>query len=822
MTGRHAYPKVRAVIKMVLRMYSMTIYMIYICCISVLLGKSGSSCSVGNSQPLKHSSDNRLCDPSNCNYRVTESGITATCTDGDVRHTLSSLPSDISELDYTINQPFDDHNVDFTRLSSLTSLRLTAPPLTSYDVPRSQILGSKIFNGLHRLKRLQIHLNLDWLNPDALTVLPSLTDLDLSHTRNLNGEKVSSILSAIANASIPLRKLNLTNVRFPLSRDIPLNVRLQVLRPLDGVPLEELDISDNGLVTLHSGYSRYLPTLKRFRWRSHIVVMDNYEDSWACSVLDFLVHPNITYVDMGNDGPPQQISGILESERRRVRNVQRQSPSGELLCDMVQKMCPHMQETVPCDIFPIDLLDPGCFAGVVIPIRSMETVSYSHSDFTMHRSLDGLLNGDVAFCITPNNNFRYMDFSFNNFGDSAMMLAMRGYSNMQYLNLQGDKLTVVDFEVFWPLPKLEVLLLSGNNLNLRDDSESRLFRIHSQLRVLDLEDTGTTCLSFQQFEHLINLNFLNLSRNSLISFDVNITGLKQLHYLNLSYNRLNFLPGHVTSHLDQLANVTLDISENGYLSCQCIDIDFVRWLHQSTIHFANKGSTLCSHPYLGTTSPWNIDLSGLVSHCHPSYTHVIVISVSTSVSVLALAGSAYLIYRRRWMIRLYFYTARNAWRKEQVGPSSKRTFRYDAFVVYNADDRQWVHGTLRPILEDDRGLRLCLHYRDFIPGRFVVDTIVESIDKSRKTILVLSPNFLKSDWCYFEYQMARQTLITEGRDVLILVKIGDLPTSKLSRTMARLLQEKTYLEWTRHSEGQTLFWTQLLKAIREENETDER
>ena len=46
--------------------------------------------------------------------------------------------------------------------------------------------------------------------------------------------------------------------------------------------------------------------------------------------------------------------------------------------------------------------------------------------------------------------------------------------------------------------------------------------------------------------------------------------------------------------------------------------------------------------------------------------------------------------------------------------------KYDIFVSYDSSDSQWVLDTLRPELEERRGLTLCLHERDFTPGKSVV------------------------------------------------------------------------------------------------------
>ena len=105
----------------------------------------------------------------------------------------------------------------------------------------------------------------------------------------------------------------------------------------------------------------------------------------------------------------------------------------------------------------------------------------------------------------------------------------------------------------------------------------------------------------------------------------------------------------------------------------------------------------------------------------------------------------------------------------------QRQYDYDAFVIYTHADSQWVIHQLRPQLEDNRPkLRLCLHHRDWLAGPDITDNIVESIEASRKSLLVVSNAFAASSWCQFELTMAQTRLFEEDRDNLILVLLEEI------------------------------------------------
>ncbi len=58
-------------------------------------------------------------------------------------------------------------------------------------------------------------------------------------------------------------------------------------------------------------------------------------------------------------------------------------------------------------------------------------------------------------------------------------------------------------------------------------------------------------------------------------------------------------------------------------------------------------------------------------------------------------------------------------------------------------DSDLVYDHLVPQLDDNCGLRLCLHHRDFAPGRTIFENIVDSLEKSRSCVIVLSKDYAK-------------------------------------------------------------------------------
>ncbi|ESO82347.1 hypothetical protein LOTGIDRAFT_98144, partial [Lottia gigantea] len=123
---------------------------------------------------------------------------------------------------------------------------------------------------------------------------------------------------------------------------------------------------------------------------------------------------------------------------------------------------------------------------------------------------------------------------------------------------------------------------------------------------------------------------------------------------------------------------------------------------------------------------------------------------------------------------------------------------YDAFVSYCSVEENWVLDVLLPKLETPQNgepsFKLCLHQRDFIGGKNIQDNIIDSIDNSRHTILILSRSFLKSMWGLQEFRYAYQESITKKRRHLIIVFYEKIPEEEMDTVLKCCIKTFTYLD----------------------------
>ena len=71
---------------------------------------------------------------------------------------------------------------------------------------------------------------------------------------------------------------------------------------------------------------------------------------------------------------------------------------------------------------------------------------------------------------------------------------------------------------------------------------------------------------------------------------------------------------------------------------------------------------------------------------------------------------------------------------------------YHVFIAHSRVQSEFVEGTLRKRLQDDYHIKCCGVDEDFRPGVSLVNNTVNCIKKSRKVILLVSKDYLESNW----------------------------------------------------------------------------
>ncbi|XP_046394524.1 toll-like receptor 2 [Ischnura elegans] len=317
----------------------------------------------------------------------------------------------------------------------------------------------------------------------------------------------------------------------------------------------------------------------------------------------------------------------------------------------------------------------------------------------------------------------------------------------------------------WPTDGMQALYFSSNPLGSTKD----LIAPKTQIRFIDLHDC-----------------FLR---------DVKGVSFQYVEKVDLSSNYIPAISYEERKILSQVK--TVNLTENQF-NCDSCDLrEFQQWLN-STGRNITEGvqSLMCAAPpplrrdkVKVIEARYNEDL------CRGPNLPVVLGSTFSGIALIAalLAGVLY-IYRFETSYVLHLIRVRRRAVKGEGKPHSECI--YDAFVSYSGRDRSWVLRVLQPELEEsDQKYQLCLHDRNFTLGGIITQNIVDSIDKSRKTILILSENFVDSQWCRWEMEMANHKLFNDSRSFLVLIELERLDRKNLPRHLRFLMDTRTYLEW---------------------------
>jgi hypothetical protein len=102
--------------------------------------------------------------------------------------------------------------------------------------------------------------------------------------------------------------------------------------------------------------------------------------------------------------------------------------------------------------------------------------------------------------------------------------------------------------------------------------------------------------------------------------------------------------------------------------------------------------------------------------------------------------------------------------------SEPTEYTYDVFISYSHRDEDWVVNTLLPRLEA-AGLRVCIDFRDFVVGRPSLVNMEQAVDKSERTLVVLTPAWIESEWTEFESLLVGTTDPAGRRRRLVPLKL---------------------------------------------------
>ncbi|NXM06144.1 TLR5 protein, partial [Tyrannus savana] len=731
----------------------------------------------------------------------------------------------------------------FVGLPSLTVLRLFRNYLGN------SILEERYFQDLRSLEELDLSGNeITRLQPH-----PLFYNLTALKTVNLKSNKISNLCQS-----------NLTSFRgkhfflFNLSSNYLYKAEsvdwTKCPNPFTNITFNSLDLSESGWSTEIVQYFCTAITgtqISSLIFRNHIMGSgfgfqnlknpDNY--TFAALGRSDLISLDISkgYIFSLNSLVFQSLGNleVLNLFKNKINQIQRQAFFGLGNLKTLNLSCNLLGELY-------DYTFEGLHSVAYIDLQQNHIGMIGEKSFHNLVSLEIIDLRDNAIKKLPS----FPRLTYASLGDNKLMTVAYTRINAVYLDLERNWLANVgDLYILFQVPELQYIFLKQNRFSYCVKSDNAIQ--NSQLVYMDLGENMLQLvwernLCLDMFGALSKLKVLHLNNNYLSALPQDIfRGLTSLKTLNLASNLLSHLsPGLFPESLmtlnlsgNQLLSPdpevfmtlsTLDITHNKYV-CDCSLKSLLMWLNETNVTLAGSESDrYCAYPpeFAGVPLSYleydGCDEDELQEALRFS------LFIFLSVTLLMFLVSAIIFTRCRGICFIWYKTITKKIIASHPQVTDKSEYRYDAYLCYSKNDFEWVQNALLKHLDsqylDKNRFTLCFEERDFLPGEEHISNIRDAIWNSRKTICIVTKQFLKDGWCVEAFNFAQSRYFSDLKDVLIMVVVGSLSQYQLMKhkPIRNFLQRSQYLRWPEDYQDVDWFLNSLSSQILKEKKVQKK
>ncbi|XP_055588255.1 protein toll-like [Uranotaenia lowii] len=318
---------------------------------------------------------------------------------------------------------------------------------------------------------------------------------------------------------------------------------------------------------------------------------------------------------------------------------------------------------------------------------------------------------------------------------------------------------------------------------------------------LHMEYNNITELPTQELTGYSSVEKLFLQNNSLAQLAAENLPIK-LRILDVSNNRLVALNQSVIETLNNSKFLENTRMAGNRWQCECTNSKFVNFIQRNQQRIGDIIYLTCE----GGEALTGITISDL---CNRDFAAILGWTISLAVFFVLVAIFTILYYRYNMEIKVWlFKNGLFLWLVTEEELDKDKL--YDAFISYSHKDEDFITEQLVPTLEKEpMNFKTCLHIRDWTAGEMISTQIIKSVEESRRTIVVLSSNFLESEWGKMEFRTAHINSMKEKRVRVIVIIYGDIgDVDLLEPELKAYLKMNTYVKW-----GDPWFWDKLRYAM---------
>lgn len=344
---------------------------------------------------------------------------------------------------------------------------------------------------------------------------------------------------------------------------------------------------------------------------------------------------------------------------------------------------------------------------------------------------------------------------------------------------------------------------------------------------IELKISKNSLTELPNFLNHFNIIMIQASNNQISIIEVKNLP-PNLRALDVSHNHIQTISAAVLDHVNNRNSLDIILLQENPFSCDCSE-DMDKLIELLSSPKSDRIGAKCDEQH-------ELSTDGIGVFCKIRK----IIWITTVLAVVAVVAVLSLIFynKHKQLIRVWLY-AHNCclWLVDEDYVDKDKE--YDAFISYSHLDAVYAHSLVTKLeslmLEDgSQRFKLCVHERDFLGGQDIqrsvsllphyvhsshhfptifiyLSQILHSVKMSRRTIIILSANFLQSAWATHEFECAYRRSIAERRNCLIVVKHGDIG-NVLHPTIESYIKTNTYIE-----SDSTHFWKKIIYALPRKN-----
>lgn len=397
-------------------------------------------------------------------------------------------------------------------------------------------------------------------------------------------------------------------------------------------------------------------------------------------------------------------------------------------------------------------------------------------------------------------------------GQKTIELPKRVPMDSTAVYLDGNNFPVLQNHAFIGRKNLKSLFVNASNVA---SIQNRTFASLTSLQVLHLEDNRIHTLHGYEFEHLTKLKELYLQNNLLTHIEnATFSPLMSLQVLRIDGNRLHSIPIW-QFHNQPLRNLkSLSLGRNVW-SCRCKFLqDLTSYVADNALIVQDSQDIYCVEGAIKRELDFNATAA-----CSDYYAGGSVLQNGIPKSYIPLLAAALalvfllvilvIIFVFRESVRIWLFAHYGV---RVFGPRCEESEKlYDAVLLHSAKDSEFVAQSLIGELETGRPpLRICLQHRDLSHDATHMQ-VLEAARASRRVVILLSRNFLQTEWSRCELRRAVHDALRGRPHKLVIVEEPEVMLEAESDVELLPYLKTTAVNRIRRSDRH--FWEKLRYAL---------